>query len=154
MAVTTSDAFKVLFGQPATMAKFKDGTDFTSHTGVFVVKPTTVNPVQTFVTNALQGIYGSGDERVFQSMKVALDSQLNAGFLRAGAFLSVIIVSDEDDFSWDGSTSIDGQYNNTNLHTVASYVSYLEWGAHKYLYRMSYFWREGYLTFRHKTCYN
>lgn len=126
MAVTTSDAYKVLFGQPATMAKFKDGTDWTSHTGVFMVKPTTVNPVQTFVTNALQGIYGSGDERVFQSIKSALDSNLNAGFMRSGSFLSVIIVSDEDDFSWDGSSSIDNQYNNPSLHTVNQYVSYLD----------------------------
>ncbi|MGE0763843.1 MAG: hypothetical protein AB7N80_11245 [Bdellovibrionales bacterium] len=107
-----------------TWSRFRDG--YTSHSGVFVMNELTPNLASTFLTNVSLGVTGLGDERMFQSMKVALDSTLNAGFLRAESFLAVIILTDEDDFSHDGTNYLDGQYSNTNLHTVASYKQHLD----------------------------
>ncbi|MES2962406.1 MAG: hypothetical protein V4760_00855 [Bdellovibrionota bacterium] len=129
MAVITSDAYRSIFGaDPNTRTKFKDGTDQTSHTGVFMVTPTTPSLNQTFVTNAMQGVSGSGDERQFQSIEVALTHAVNAGFgfPRADAFLAVIMLSDEDDFSHDGSAYLDGQYTNAAVHTTDRYVAFLD----------------------------
>ncbi|HVK62543.1 MAG TPA: hypothetical protein VM432_13375 [Bdellovibrionales bacterium] len=127
MAVSTSDAYKELFGAGQNQSRFKDGTDSTSHTGYHVVTRNTPNLVSTFSTNVLQGIMGSGDERAFQSIKQALENPDNAAvFPRPGAFLAVIILSDEDDYSHDGSNSIAGDYSNPGLHSIASYVSYLD----------------------------
>jgi hypothetical protein len=126
MAVTTTDAYKVEFGAPASQSAFRDGTDSTSHTGYFLVSPATPNEENTFVTNAMQGTFGGGDERAFQSFRDTLNNPTNAGFPRPGAFLAVIILSDEDDFSNDGAATMDSQYNNPGLHTVASYVSFLD----------------------------
>ena len=126
MAVTTTDAYKDLFGAPATQSKFRDGTDLTGHTGVFLVDPSTPNLGPTFVKNLLQGTLGSGDERAFQSIKQTLNNPMNAGFPRSDAFLAVIIVSDEDDFSNDTSTYLDHLWNDPRVHTVDSYVSYLD----------------------------
>ncbi|MFW1373635.1 hypothetical protein ACEV99_23340, partial [Vibrio parahaemolyticus] len=67
----------------------------------FVIIPTIADLVTTFVTNAYQGDQGSGDERAFRSMQLALDDSQNAGFHRHDAYLAVIILSDEDDFSGD-----------------------------------------------------
>jgi hypothetical protein len=124
MAVTTTDAWKAEYGFGPDLAKFRDGTDQTSRTGVFVVTPATVDPVNTFITNIMQGINGSGDERAFSSFKAALESPLNAGFVRRGGYFSVIMVSDEEDFSHDDATSNDS-YAQPTLHTVQSYVDYL-----------------------------
>lgn len=126
MAVTTSDAFMDLFGKPATQSRFRDGTDKTGHSGYFIIDPNTPNVEAVFLKNIMQGIEGSGDERVFQSIERTLVNPMNAGFPRPGAFLSIIIVSDEDDFSWDGSGSIGGRYTDTRLHTVDRYVGFLD----------------------------
>jgi hypothetical protein len=125
MAVTTTDAYKEYFGAGQAQSKFRDGTDQTSHTGVFIVDRNTPDLVNTLTTNAMQGIYGSGDERAFQSFKAALNNPMNAGFPRAGAFLAIIVLSDEDDFSTDNSSATT-DYNNPALHTIDSYVSYLD----------------------------
>jgi hypothetical protein len=129
LAVITSDAYRSLFGaDPNLRTKFKDGTDATSHTGVYMVTPTTPNHQTTFMTNVLQGTSGSGDERQFQSIEIALGHTVNAGFgfPRPDAFLAVIMVSDEDDFSHDGSNYLDGQYSNAALHSTDRYVAYLD----------------------------
>ncbi|MGE3975020.1 MAG: hypothetical protein AB7F59_10900 [Bdellovibrionales bacterium] len=125
MGVTTTDSWAALFGN-ANLARLKDGTDATSHTGVFVIKPNTPNLFPTFATNITQGINGIGDERAFQSFKTALSSTLNSDFRRSDAYLSVIIVSDEDDFSHNGSFSLNKNYASAALHTVQSYVTYLD----------------------------
>lgn len=131
MAVTTTDAYRanaLIWNQP-TLAKFRDGTDATSHTGVFDLLPTTPNVEATFVTNALQGATGSGDERAFSSFREALNSPYNAGFRRPGAFLAVIILSDEDDFSGnnrDEGMGADQSYTASTLDSVQSYVDYLD----------------------------
>jgi hypothetical protein len=40
--------------------------------------------------------------------------------------LAIINLSDEDDFSHNGSNSINEDYNYSGIHSVASYVSYLD----------------------------
>lgn len=127
IAVTTTDAYRVEFGASASVAKFRDGVSG-RRTGVFVIDPSTPNLAQTFLTNIKQGINGNGDERAFQSFRAALDSSLNDefNFPRPDAFFSVVIVSDEDDFSHDSSTSRGGQYSYAGLHTPASYAEYLD----------------------------
>ncbi len=125
-AVTTSEAWRDTFDPGANRSRFRDGSDHTSHTGVFVLEPLTPNLIATFLINMMQGISGSGDERSFASIKSALNNPENAGFPRTGAFLAIIIVSDEDDFSTSVLESHGGQYSYTGLHTVQSYVDYLD----------------------------
>lgn len=84
-----------------------------------------------FAANVQVGTTGSGDERVFSSFKAALSSPLNTGFRRPDAFLSIVIVSDEEDFSegvgmpsptgW----SLNESYTNPLLHPVDEYKKFL-----------------------------
>jgi hypothetical protein len=76
-----------------------------------ILDQNTPNLSQVFVTNASQGINGTGDERAFDSMKQFLNYDGNSDFRRADAFLAVIIVSDEDDFSGNVNTPIYADYN-------------------------------------------
>ena len=141
IAITTTDAYygdQFLNYSPsnngtpcslcnANQAKFRAGA------GVFVITSENydlgLNSERTrlksdFSNNIKVGITGSGDERVFSSFKAALDSPLNIGFHRPDAFLSIVIVSDEEDFSqgvgmpnptgWSMSES----YTNPLLHPV------------------------------------
>ncbi len=128
MAVITTEAYRSLYSTTGDFAKFRDGLDLTSHTGIFVITPETTDVNATFLTNMMQGIKGSGDERAFQSIQTSLASADNAefGFPRPDAFLSVILVSDEDDFSTDLSKSVSGQYSSPDLHTVDKYITYLD----------------------------
>jgi hypothetical protein len=109
--------------------KFRDGAG-QNHSGVFVIEPSTPNLEQTFITNIMQGVYGSGDERAFSSFEWALNSEINkefipSNFLRPDAFLAVIIVSDEDDFSYDGG-ALNENYNDPALHKIERYVNFLD----------------------------
>lgn len=131
IAVTTSDAYKDIFNAGLTQSVYKNGS-YVDKTGAtvqapIILKPDTPDLDKAFIANILRGTSGSGDERVFQSMMAALSNQANIdlGFPRKDAFLSVILVSDEDDFSWDGSGSIDNQYNNPGLHTPGLYDQFL-----------------------------
>lgn len=110
-------------GTQAQKARFRDGVPG-NHSGFFLLTPSTPNLAANFVTNVTQGVDGAGDERSLQSMETALLSQLNAGFIRQNSFLSVIILTDEDDFSHPGTTSY-STYN-SNLTPISSYVSLLE----------------------------
>lgn len=127
MAVTTSDAYRADMYNMPSLAKFSDGV--TTHTGIFVILPTTLNLSSVFVTNASQGANGSADERVFSSFRSALNDSLNAGFLRSNSFFSIIILSDEDDFSnptrCEG-CGVDHDYNQTGLDPVSTYTNYLD----------------------------
>lgn len=78
-----------------------------------------------FTLNVKVGTNGSGDERAFSSFKAALSSSLNVNFHRADAFLAIVIVSDEEDFS-QSEYAMNESYANANLHTVASYKSFLD----------------------------
>lgn len=107
-----------------TLSRFRDGNG-TTHTGVFVIDALTPLLQSVFVTNALLGVNGNGDERMFQSMQAALDNPANTGFLRQGSFLSVVTITDEDDFSNPTSNYLENQYNNSNLYSIQHYVDYL-----------------------------
>lgn len=133
IAVAGSDAYRAYFeGQgdrrEEKFAKFKDGHK-NKVSGTFVITPGLPDLATTFLTNVTVGTGGSGDERPFSSMRKALDSPLNAGFLRDDAFLAVIILSDEDDFS-----SMERRPNINNKHDydyefldpVDDYVNYLD----------------------------
>lgn len=101
-----------------------------SHSGIFVITPSTLNPINVFVVNATLGSTSSGDERVFSSFE-ALNSPLNSGFVRSDSFLGLVILSDEDDFSNPtraeyNYTGGDHNYAQTGSESVQSYVEYLE----------------------------
>lgn len=51
------------------------------------------------MANVKLGTSGSGDERALSSFEKTLINPLNSNFHRPDAFLAIIIVSDEDDFS-------------------------------------------------------
>lgn len=132
MAVTATDAYRDAFANDPThaLSRFRDGTAETSHTGIRVIKPDTPNLEQTFITNMKQGILGSGDERGWQSMRAALENADNLAepFPRADALLAVIFLTDEDDFSHDGSNNISTQPNaldNPALHNPMDYYDFL-----------------------------
>ncbi len=125
IGVGATDGWKTLFNDTLHHASLRDGSDFTSHSGVFIIDKNTPNVVETFMTNALLYIRGTGDERAFQSMQATLNYPGNSGFRRGDAFLAVIIVSDEDDFSHDSTTFNNSNYNDPNLHTVQKYVDFL-----------------------------
>jgi len=83
---------------------------------------------QIFDINARLGIFGSGDERAFESLKDTLTWTGNDvfAFRRPNAYFAVIIVSDEDDFSATTSTYLNNNYNSANLIPVNNYVSWLD----------------------------
>lgn len=127
MGVVTTDGWEKRFNSSSTKARLRDGVGST-HTGVFVMDQNTPNLSQTFVTNVKQGTSGNGDERAFDSFRYSLQDSFNVGksFRRADAFLAIIIVSDEDDFSYNGSALNDTSVNNSNLFTIASFTSFLD----------------------------
>ncbi len=136
IAVTTSDAYLALpqFRNQPSLADFRDGLG-TVHTGYPILDMNTPNVLTAFTINASVGGAGGGDERAFSSMKAAMQNPTNARFLRPGAYLAVIILSDEDDFSDPtravgakavGGTRSDHDYLNPHLETVDSYVAFLD----------------------------
>ncbi len=70
-----------------------------------IITPETQNAEQVFQDIVAVGIGGSGFEMGLEAAKLAFEpqnAQANAGFLREEAKLSVIWVSDEEDFSREG----------------------------------------------------
>ena len=95
LAVTTCDAWR-----GDSFSEFKSGgVDGTS--GFKIVTPETPDPIAAFKLNVVQGTTGSGTEKGKESMLKALQNPANAGFIRADSFVSIIIVTDEDDDSAD-----------------------------------------------------
>ncbi len=84
--------------------------------------------VADFKANVMVGTSGSNKEQPFRAVKMALDDRIadgtNAGFLRAGAKLAVVILSDEDDCSdtepYDVSTT-DQNLGNLQCHTMTPF---------------------------------
>ncbi|MES3038736.1 MAG: hypothetical protein V4736_12585, partial [Bdellovibrionota bacterium] len=91
MAITTSDAYLSYHTGEMDRSKYKN----------VIMDKNTPDLINTFMSTVKVGTGGSGDERVFMSMKAFLDNPLNNGFLRPGSTLAVIMVSDEEDFSHD-----------------------------------------------------
>ncbi len=124
IAVTTTDAF---YGDQfvnsgcslcnARQAEFRGNPKF--------IDNNTPNLDAAFGANIQVGVSGSGDERAFSSFKAALGSSLNAGFHRQDAFLSVIIVSDEEDFSHND-INMNESYSQPTLHAVSMYKTFLQ----------------------------
>jgi hypothetical protein len=118
MAVTTTDAYQAdpwFQNDPnaqyypanaqysATIAQFKDGSTGAyglGHSGQFVLTPANTTPT-IFSQNVSMSTEGNGDERAFSSFMTSLNDATNikSGFRRSDAYLAIIIVSDEDDFS-------------------------------------------------------
>ena len=128
IAVTTSDAYYGTQFESSSCslcvpehARFRSGTN----PKVYVIDRSTPDLEAVFAQNVAVGISGSGDERAFASFEGTLSSSLNAGFHRSDAYLAVILVSDEEDFSHDEIT-MNESYTQPTLHTVASYKSFLE----------------------------
>lgn len=132
IAVTTSDAYKDDFTPSLGMSVYRSGTYVDSNgqtvTAPNILTKTTPDLEKAFIANILRGVNGSGDERVLQSMHSALanTSNLALGFPRADAYLSVIMVSDEDDFSWNGTTYKENLYNDPALYTLQSFVDFMD----------------------------
>lgn len=128
MAVTTTEAWEKQFKPNSTKALLRDGAVVSeeplveTHSGVFIMDRNTPNLSNVFATNIKQGIYGNGDERAFESFKQALEEPGNTNFRREDAFLAVIIVSDEEDFS--GST--DNFEDAVNRYPVSKYHDFLK----------------------------
>lgn len=139
MAVTTTDAYLSgpRFRNDPKLAQVRDGAGLI-HTGFRYITPAIPNIVGNFVLSASQGSDGSGDERAFSSFLDTLSSPLNADFHRPGAFLAVIILSDEDDFSdssrpeasWMNGGTADHDYSNVSLLRVSDVVSQLDTFTH------------------------
>ncbi|AHI05517.1 hypothetical protein BDW_05045 [Bdellovibrio bacteriovorus W] len=124
MAVTTTEAWQAApnseFGMGLTQkAEFRPGL------GVYVMDKYTSNLGGVFGAAVKQGINGSGDERAFHSFRATLESSINNqhNFRRDDAFLAVIIVTDEEDYS-RSSGSMDNP-SNPGLHPVQDYVTFL-----------------------------
>jgi hypothetical protein len=125
MAVITTEAYRSNYGSSSSISEFR------KNSGAAIVTP--ANP-DDLVVNVNQGTSGNGDERAFESIKAALDHSINnpyKPFPRSDAFLAVVILSDEDDYSHSSSTNISGTagdmsvYDNPSLHPVSMYTDYL-----------------------------
>jgi hypothetical protein len=138
MSVTTTTAWmREWYPNYAYMAKFRDGNIYTpthaDNTGIFMISTLTPDVIGTFQTNIQVGTVGSGDERGFDSFKQALINPDNTpyGFRRNDAFLAIVIVSDEEDFSRNSSPENQCVGNPLpaacqNLRSIASFESFLD----------------------------
>lgn len=133
IAVTTTEAYLSLskFTGNSSHSRFRDGTASTGYSGIKIITPTTPNIESVFDLNIKQGVNGSADERGFESMEAALlNADNRAEFPRPGAYLSVIFLTDEEDFSWDGTANIQLDSNgNPNPNTdprLHSHTRYLD----------------------------
>lgn len=138
MTVIGTDSFRHLFDNSDTCAEFRDGPvryNYTtdqcqntgSHNGYPIITPGTPDMLNAFLNNVLQGTQGYGDERPLQSITTSLNHPNNQGFLRADSYMSVIMLTDEDDFSHNGSNNLQsGSINNPALHPIQDYVDYLD----------------------------
>lgn len=128
MGVISTDAYLAYHYNQNSRSKLKDGGS--THSGIFVMDQNTPNLSQVFVTNVKLGTSGNGDERAFSSFEHALGNPLNAGFRRPGAFLSIIIVSDEEDFShydWqNGTNSYSFTESYSNVFPLSRFTNYLD----------------------------
>ncbi|MGZ3768085.1 MAG: hypothetical protein ACXVCP_13255 [Bdellovibrio sp.] len=132
MSVTTTDAWEKEFNAKSLKSRIRDGavlqktpTLIENHSGVFVMDKNTPNLSSVFSTDITQGTLGNGDERPFESLRQTLLDPWNVNFRRSDAFLAVIIISDEEDFSQTVST-FNESYTNPDLRTVQSYVDFLD----------------------------
>ncbi len=133
MAVTTTDAWEKQFIPGSQKAKFRDGAVLTggqpsTHSGVFVMDKNTPDISTVFETNLRQGTIGNGDERALESIYQTLSNETfntTLGFRRTDAFLAVIIVSDEDDFS-NSTTGLIENAADPRVYPISKYTDFLD----------------------------
>ncbi len=127
IAVTTTDTWRTKYTTDQSNAKFKDGGPVNGRSFVYMITPQTPRVNEVFMQNILQGTGGNGDERAFESMERTLTHSSNADFdfPRADAFMSVIVVSDEEDFS-NNTGSMHEDYNFAGLYSVDYYINFLD----------------------------
>lgn len=79
------------------------GPDFTLNNDILILTPETEGASELFAEMVAVGIVGSGIEMGLEALRLGLSeptlSEHNAGFLREGASLSIIALSDEEDSS-------------------------------------------------------
>jgi hypothetical protein len=127
IAVAGTDAWRAPFLGNYDFSRFRTGSTVGAvGSGYPVITPSTPTIATVFGLNVLLGTAGSGDERAFSSFMAAFENPQNGGFIRPDSFLAVIILSDEDDFSADVVSRPDRDYSYPGLHTVQSYVNYLD----------------------------
>lgn len=126
MGVATTEAWRSLFFPDQSLSYFRDADQFGTPSGFKIADTSTPNLKAGMLLNLNQGTAGNSDERAFQSITTALENPVNSGFRRPEAFLAVIILSDEDDFSNDFHSSISGHYETEFLHPVSKYLNYLD----------------------------
>lgn len=142
IAVAATDAWIYEYSQLSgaqKVVRFRDGDIYTSSTsdnsGTYLINMFLPDVVGTFEKNIKVGIYGSGDERAFDSIRQSLTSPVNTGynFRRNDAFLAVIIVSDEEDFSRNDSSQSGCNGNprpigcqDQNLRPISDYTDFLD----------------------------
>lgn len=130
MGVIATDAYLAYHYNQPSRSRLSDGV--AQHSGIRIIDKNTPNMSQVFIKNATQGINGSGDERAFSSFESALGNSLNTGFVRDGAFLAIIIVSDEDDFShydWQNGTNsyiFTENYNYSTMFPISRFTTFLD----------------------------
>lgn len=115
---------------------FRDGPGkdktATLHSGIRVLNKSTPGLTSVFNLNAAGGIQGYGDERGLQSLKVSLSNTSNTDFRRSDAFLAIIIVSDEDDFSQNvisphlEDLSGNAYLTDSRIHPISDYITFLD----------------------------
>lgn len=127
VAVTITDAWRGKYMHIAKLLRWQTGTP---SSGVYVATNETPNIVSVLQTNLKQGDSGGGDERAFESMTDSLEFAANNDFRRPDAKLVVLVVSDEDDFSWNSSACLGCTqplpYNDPNIFPVSKYADFLE----------------------------
>lgn len=127
MAVTTTEAWREHYGNQY-CAQQDNISNYRSDSGVTILDTNTPDLEQAFLTNIKQGTSGCGDERALSSMISALTNSENGNldFPRNGAYLAVIIVSDEDDFSHDGGDYLWNDYDYSGLTPVEDFVDAMD----------------------------
>ena len=132
ISVTTTSAYRSnpSYNQQITssnfsLSQFVDGDGLTTSSGVRIIKNSTPDIKNVFFTNISPGIFGTADERAFNSIEETLTNPLNQGFVRKGSFLAIIIVSNEDDASWSSPLRADDETEDPKLHSVSRYDTFL-----------------------------
>lgn len=125
IGVTTSDAYLGKFNNAPSFRRLRAG-GVNGQSGVHVIDRDTPFIDDVFMKNISQGIEGSGDERAFSSFEDTLDYAGNSDFRRADAYLAIIIVSDEDDYSATTSNYINNNYNDSRIIPVSHYKTFLD----------------------------
>ncbi len=123
IAVGATDAWRTIYNSSLTHSRFRDGGVSALRSGIFVIDNTILDPRGTFVTNARIGISGSGDERAFESIEATLNNTWNPAFLRPDSKLHIVILSDEEDVSHNGTGAVG--YTDPSLYPISRYTNYL-----------------------------